>query len=180
MSAFKVRAKQSVFRPLAWHARRVAMASMAGMSKKEGDISSVFVSLSGGERKELPSRFRDLKLALVAGHEKEVVAGWNRLLDGLLTENETVAARGPSIIPTVQFDNIDSDLESARGEIQKRGAAVVRGVVPEQEARAYKSEVEEYVGKNPGTRGESSHDKKLSRNYYSSASLTVTYSVSGS
>jgi hypothetical protein len=31
---------------------------------------------------------------------------------------------------------------------------VIRGVIPEQEARAYKFEIEEYVKKNPQTKGE--------------------------
>jgi hypothetical protein len=38
-------------------------------------------------------------------------------------------------------------------EIRKRGVVVVKGVVPEVEARAYKGEVEEYVRKNPWTKG---------------------------
>lgn len=129
------------------------MGTQAHQPKKEGDISSVFVSLSGADRPPLPDRFRQIKNTLVAGREDKVVASWNRLLEELRKENETVAARGSAVIPTVEFKDLESELERLKPEIQKRGAAVIRGVVPEAEARAYKSEIEEYVKKNPSTRG---------------------------
>ncbi len=122
--------------------------------KREGDISDAFASLSGKEAVPLPDRYRERKLQLVAGHEEEIVASWKRLLNVLRAENETAAKAGPSIIPEVQFGQLSADLERKKEEIKKRGAAVIRGVVPEDEARAYKFEIEEYVRQNPQTRGE--------------------------
>lgn len=125
--------------------------------KREGDISDSFASLSGKEASSLPDRFRDLKLSLVAGHEDRVISSWKRLLKALKAENAIIAAKGSSIIPEVQYSNLDSDLAQVKDEIRKRGAAVVRGVIPEAEARAYKEEIEEYVRKNPQTRGMGFH-----------------------
>lgn len=122
--------------------------------KKEGDISSVFVSLSGTTREPLPDRFRTLKQDLVAGHEDAVVESWGRLVRALREENETVAVKGPAIIPSVDFQNIDEDIDGLKAEIRKRGAVVVRGVVDEKEARGYKEEIEAYVRRNPSTKGE--------------------------
>lgn len=124
-------------------------------AKKEGDISSVFVSLNGAEVEPLPDRFREIKSQLVAGKEDKVVASWHRLLDALKTETASIAKHGSAVVPTLEFSNLEADLKNMKGEIKKRGAAVIRGVVPEAEARAYKSEVEEYVRKNPHTRGKS-------------------------
>jgi Protein of unknown function (DUF1479) len=121
-------------------------------SKKEGDISSVFVSLSGGKQPPLPPRFRDLKLSLVADREKDISASWYRLLNELAVENQIIARSGSAIIPSVEFRNLDRDLGVLKEEIRKRGCAVIRGVVPVDEARAYKFEVEEYVRKNPHTK----------------------------
>jgi intein/homing endonuclease len=121
--------------------------------KQEGDISSVFASLSGVKAPPLPERFRELKLSLVAGREEKIIASWNRLLATLKTENEDVANRGTSIIPSVRFENLDEELAASRDEIRKRGVVVIRGVIPEDEARAYKTDVEEYVRKNPHTKG---------------------------
>ncbi|KAK2008712.1 DUF1479-domain-containing protein [Colletotrichum eremochloae] len=137
--------------------RRTVMTMMGAAAhhapKKEGDISSVFVSLSGAERAPLPDRFRALKQDLVAGREDAVARSWGRLLRALREENEIVRAAGPAVIPSVEFRDLDSGgLAALRGEIRKRGAVVVRGVIDETEARAYKDEIEAYVRKNPSTK----------------------------
>jgi hypothetical protein len=120
--------------------------------KKAGDISDSFVSLSGASRPALPQRFLDLKQGLVQGHEDAVIDSWKRLLRQLKIEVETVAKEGSNVIPTIEFGRLDSDVGRLRGELKKRGVAVVRGVIPEEEARGYKSEVDEYVKLNPSTK----------------------------
>ncbi|KAH6605833.1 hypothetical protein Trco_004986 [Trichoderma cornu-damae] len=122
--------------------------------KRQGDISDSFASLSGAQQAPLPDRFRRLKLDLVRGREKEVVAGWTRLLRTLREENEIIAQRGPRAIPQVRFADLDHGLDDkVREEIKKRGVVVVHGVIPEREARGYKASVEEYIERNPHTRG---------------------------
>lgn len=123
--------------------------------KVEGDISDSFASLSGKQAQPLPDRFRELKLRLVNGREGAVVASWKRLLAALRKENDIIARTGPSIIPEVRFSHLHEDLRTLKPEIKKRGVAVIRGVVPEDQARAYKFEIEEYVRQNPHTRGTS-------------------------
>ncbi|EFQ36267.1 hypothetical protein CGRA01v4_14991 [Colletotrichum graminicola] len=120
--------------------------------KREGDISSVFVSLSGTERAPLPDRFRALKRDLVAGHEAAVAQSWGRLLRALREENEVVRAAGPAAIPSVEFRDLKAGVAALRDEIRKRGALVIRGVVDEAEARSYKDEIEAYVRRNPSTK----------------------------
>lgn len=131
------------------------MTTAAASTKREGDISDAFTSLSGTKREPLPDRFRQLKCDLVRGREKEVVAGWGRLLRQLRSENDVIASKGPSVIPQVEFSDFEKGVAGGlKEEIRKRGAVVVKGVIPEAEARAYKDEIEEYVEKNPSTRGE--------------------------
>jgi len=129
------------------------MAAMNSPGKAEGDISDTFASLSGKQAPPLPDRFRELKLRLVDGHEEAVIASWKRLLAILKQENELIARTGPAIIPEVRFSHLHDDLRSLKPEIKKRGVAVIRGVIPEEEARSYKFEIEEYVRQNPHTRG---------------------------
>lgn len=142
-------------------------------SKREGDISDTFASLLGKEAEPLPDRFRELKLQLVRGHEEAVVASWRRLLPILRRENDIVARRGPAVIPEVQFSpNLHRDLRGPVGdEIRKRGAAVIRGVVPEDEARAYKFEIEGYVRRNPQTRGFPADNPQVIELYWSAPQL---------
>ncbi|KAJ2976783.1 hypothetical protein NUW58_g8002 [Xylaria curta] len=122
-------------------------------TKREGNISDAFVSLSGGHRPPLPERFLDLKKSLVAGHEDQFIASWRRLLVQLKQENKILAKEGSNAIPSLEFENLDSDLTRLRSEIKRRGVAVVRGVIPQKEARAYKNDIEEYVRQNPSTKG---------------------------
>lgn len=129
-------------------------AAAATSAKKEGDISDAFTSLSGNHRPPLPDRFRALKRDLVRGHETAIQESWVKLLGELRRENDVIAARGPAVIPQVRFDKLEGDLRGLKEEIKKRGTVVVKGVIPEAEARAYKEEIEEYVRKNPSTRGE--------------------------
>lgn len=148
------------------------MAAMAApKAKREGDISDSFASLSGKEAVPLPDRFRQLKLSLSAGHEDKITASWHRLLKVLKKENETVAKAGPGIIPQVRFSHLDQDLAALKDEIRRRGAAIIRGVIPEDEARAYKFEVEEYVRLNPHTKGFPAHDPQVIELYWSAPQL---------
>lgn len=127
------------------------MAGGAAPGKREGDISDSFASLSRAACGPLPERFRALKQDLVAGREAAVVAGWRRLLARLAVENEAVARAGSAIVP--QLDLADLRDAACADEVRRRGVVVVKGVVPAAEARGYKDEIEEYVRRNPSTRG---------------------------
>ncbi|KAI1119819.1 DUF1479 domain protein [Nemania abortiva] len=147
------------------------MTSTQSQVKREGNISDSFVSLSGGDRPPLPQRFLDLKKSLVAGHEDKVIASWQRLLAQLKHENSILAKEGSNVIPSLEFANLDNDLERLRSEIKKRGVAVIRGVVPEQEARSYKSDIEEYVRQNPSTKAFPQDNPQVYELYWSSPQI---------
>lgn len=125
----------------------------AVFAKKEGDISSVFVSLSGGQSEPLPKRFLDLKRDIVRGKENQFTSSWNELLQDLNAENKVVANKGPNIIPQIDFRDIRRDDSEFKAALKKRGVAVIRGVIPESEARQYKSDIEDYIKRNPSTKG---------------------------
>lgn len=133
------------------------MGTHAQATRKEGDISSVFVSLSGVTPDPLPQRFADIKRQLIQGYEGAVTASWKRLLEQLAVENETVKQKGPDIIPSIHFKGLPNPSQEFISDIKKRGVAVIRGVVPEDEARGYKNEVEDYVKLNPWTKGNIHH-----------------------
>ncbi|KAH7237722.1 uncharacterized protein BKA55DRAFT_520407 [Fusarium redolens] len=145
------------------------MTSLA--SKKEGDISDAFTSLSGAQREPLPDRYRQLKLNLLQGRQDKIVQSWNKLLRELKRENEIVAKKGPGVIPQIDFKDFEKSSHGLREEVKKRGVVVVRGVIPEGEARAYKAEVEEYVAKNPSTRAFPPHDPQVYELYWSPPQL---------
>ncbi|OAQ66392.1 hypothetical protein VFPPC_07954 [Pochonia chlamydosporia 170] len=151
--------------------RAASTAATQKAVKKEGDISDAFVSLSGAKRPPLPDRFRQLKCDLVRGREKQIVDSWGRLLRRLRVENEIIAQKGSDVIPQVDFADLDAGSEGLKEEIRKRGAIVVRGVIPEAEARAYKAEVEEYVKQNPWTRAFPADNPQVYELYWSAPQL---------
>lgn len=130
------------FRTVATHAQ-----------KREGDISDAFVSLSGQKFEPLTPEYADLKSRLIRGHENEVRESWERLLRHLREEIPLIVERGSKIIPEIDFEDIDNAPETFSKELRKRGVAIVRGVIPEQEALQWKEYVREYLRQNPQTRG---------------------------
>ncbi|KAI9740202.1 MAG: hypothetical protein M1834_004780 [Cirrosporium novae-zelandiae] len=121
-------------------------------TKKEGDISSVFVSLSGGEAEPLPRRFANIKRHLIEGHEDAVQESWQRLLASLREEIPIIEEMGPGIVPEIDFKDIDNPPEDFVRDHKKRGVAVIRNVVPEAEALQYKTDLREYIRQNPQTK----------------------------
>lgn len=124
-------------------------------SRKEGDISSVFVSLSGVAPEPLPERFAEIKRQLIRGHEDLIGDSWKRLLKQLAAENEKVKRLGSGIIPQIEFKDLKDAPKDFIEETKKHGVAVIKGVIPEDEARSYKTEIEQYVKLNPSTKGNS-------------------------
>ena len=132
--------------------KRTAATGATSTSKKEGDISDAFASLSGMDFKPLDSRFASLKSRLVAGNEEALHASWNRLLASLREEIPLIASLGPRIVPEIDFRDIDNASPEFRAEHRKRGVAVIRNVLPEQEALDLKQELREYIAANPQVR----------------------------
>src|SRR4051812_43354938 len=123
-------------RPALSHVRSQSTVSAAHQPKRAGDISDAFASLSNAAVAPLPPRFAENKRELIRGNEDAVIASWNRLLDYLKRELPVIEERGPSIIPEVSFEDVKNGSvpEGFEKEYRKRGVAVIRGVVPEQEA----------------------------------------------
>jgi hypothetical protein len=131
-------------------ARRGAATST---QRRAGDISDAFTSLSGQSFTPLPQKYADQKGRLIAGREDEIRASWDRLLERLKEEIPILAQAGSSVIPEIDFKHITRPSEQFKADLKKRGVAVVRGVVPEEQALAWKEGIREYVRANPHTKG---------------------------
>lgn len=121
--------------------------------KRAGDISDAFVSLSGQQFKPLAPEYADLKGRLIKGRESEIRESWEHLLQHLREEIPLIVELGTKVIPDIDFKDIDNAPEAFNSELRKRGVAVVRGVVPEQEALQWKEELKKYIHQNPQTKG---------------------------
>jgi hypothetical protein len=121
--------------------------------KRAGDISDAFVSLSGQNFAPLSPEYAQLKGRLIRGHENEVRESWERLLRDLREEVPLIVQLGSKAIPEIDFKDIDNAPEKFNLELKKRGVAVVRGVVPQQEALQWKEDLKKYIKLNPQTKG---------------------------
>ena len=130
------------------HGRRVATIAQ----NKEGDISDAFASLSGLEFKPLEPRFADVKAHLIHGKHDKIEASWERLLASLREEVPLIAETGSKIIPEIDYKDIDYPSEHFSSEYRKRGVAIVRGAIPENEALQLKEDLRTYIRQNPHTK----------------------------
>ncbi|PWY88267.1 DUF1479-domain-containing protein [Aspergillus heteromorphus CBS 117.55] len=88
------------------------------------------------EQTPVPAKSADQIKRLIARRQEQVKRSWARLLKS-------------DVIPSIDFKDIQAAPRSFQNELRKRGVAVIRGVVPEEEARAYKKEIEAYFPANP-------------------------------
>lgn len=123
-------------------------------SKRAGDISDAFASLSGQDFTPLSPEYAQLKGRLIKGNEDAIRQSWDRLLKVLKEEIPLIVEKGSKIIPEIQFEDIDNASEEFNKELRKRGVAVIRGVVSEEEALGWKDSLREYIKANPQTKGE--------------------------
>ncbi|KAK4626527.1 hypothetical protein CLAFUW4_04603 [Fulvia fulva] len=148
-------------------------AANASAQKRQGDISDAFASLSGIQFTELDPRFADLKAQLIAGKEDALYDSWNRLLASLREEIPLIAQRGPDIVPQIDFKDIDNAGEEFKAEHRKRGVAVIRNVVPEQEALNMKTELRAYLEANPHTKAFPADNPQVYELYWSPSQINA-------
>ncbi|EIN03971.1 DUF1479-domain-containing protein [Punctularia strigosozonata HHB-11173 SS5] len=114
--------------------------------KSEGDISTVFSSLSSEEPYQWPTRFVALKKEI---WKDELIESWRQVLAELEVATEEIEARGNELIPQVTRDEVVAGLKREQVDAIKRvGTVVVQSVVPEEEAVAWKKELLAYISEN--------------------------------
>ncbi|KAH0380444.1 DUF1479-domain-containing protein, partial [Aureobasidium melanogenum] len=127
-------------------------AATAASGKAEGTIADSFASLSGQQFEALQPRFAAVKENLIRGNEQAVKASWDRLLLTLKDEVQEIKRLGSSIVPQIDFKDIDTPSEHFSSEYRKRGVAVIKGAIPEAEALQMKEDLREYIKANPQTK----------------------------
>ncbi|KAI0535669.1 hypothetical protein GGR58DRAFT_515193 [Xylaria digitata] len=117
----------------------------------------------------LSSRFAKLKRNMIACREKDVAESFYRLLRALRKEADDIAARGPDVVPTIDYFDIHDGAKASafRKALRRRGVAVIKRVVPTTVAHAWKEETLDYIADNPQTRGYPPHDPQLFDLYWS-------------
>lgn len=134
----------------------------SNQGKKEGTIADAFASLSGQKFEALDPRFIAVKAELIKGNEDAVKASWDRLLLRLQEEVRTIQQLGSTVVPQIDFADIDSPSDHFSREYRKRGCAVIKGAIPQEEVLRMKEELKEYIKTNPSTKGKCIPDYVIS------------------
>jgi Protein of unknown function (DUF1479) len=152
---------------------RTAATAPSITAKRAGDISDAFVSLSGGGAVPLDPRFAELKKQLIAGHEEAVVESWLRLLAHLKEEIATLKQLRSRAVPSISFADVKAGnvSDAFKAEYLKRGVAVIRNVVDTNTALGWKSQIRDYVAKNPHTKAFPANNPQVFELYWSAAQL---------
>ena len=129
---------------------RATQRAASTLTKEAGDISSVFPSLTGKTPPPLPARFGELKKGLIRGSEDAVKASWQRLLANLRHEIDEIKKNDTSVIPSIDYQTVSQGKVSQQqiDSIKHRGLAVIRNVMPRQEALDLKAQAQEYIKAN--------------------------------
>lgn len=145
--------------------------------KKDGDISSVFASLSNEAAEPLPDRFLRLKHDLVASAEspEALAESWQRLLRSLRSTTAELRELQEQAVPEVAFSDIATRPLSPEllKQLRQRGCVVVRGVVDPEEALGWKADLQRYIADNPSTRGFPAHDPAVYELYWSPSQVSA-------
>lgn len=133
--------------------------------RPDGDISTSFNSFGKGETYD-SSFWADIKKLLI----KDPVAfreSWLRLKEAFAKGLEEIKQKRSDIIPSVSVEELEGMDKEKRDELLKRGCVIIKGVIPKEEAIAYKEEVLQYVENNPQTKGFPQHAKVVYELYWS-------------
>lgn len=155
-----------------WCAAAIRTAATSSPAqKREGDISDAFASLSGLKFRPLDPRFADVKANLIVNHKEALHESWIRLLASLKEEISLIAEKGPKIIPEIDFRDLDQADETFKNEHKKRGVAVIRNVLPQEEALALKQELKDYIAANPHTKAFPADNPQVYELYWSPSQI---------
>ncbi|KAK0384079.1 hypothetical protein NLU13_8168 [Sarocladium strictum] len=122
----------------------------------------------------LPARFSQIKNDLIRGRHAEVQASWSRLLIALRDEIDEIAATGSSVIPSIDYSDLNNRalMDEFTAQLRRRGAAVIRAVVDPEDARQWKIDAKAYLADITSSLGSpASRDHHLHAVYWSPAQI---------
>ncbi|KAJ7919248.1 hypothetical protein B0H13DRAFT_2230932 [Mycena leptocephala] len=123
---------------------------------------------------QLPPRFAVIKHAIASTYpnfEQHLTKAWNEVLLELDKVTKIIAKEGTTYIPQVSFADLNKLSEAQIADIKRKGTVVIRDVVDDDQARAWKTSLEEFVKANPHAEGFPEADKQFFHVYWTKAQI---------
>ncbi|KAJ7220279.1 hypothetical protein GGX14DRAFT_434027, partial [Mycena pura] len=122
----------------------------------------------------LPPRFTEIKRAIAAtspNFEQNITKAWGEVLAELDKVTKTIAQEGSSYIPQVAFKDLNNLSEAQIANIKRKGTVVIKDVVDDDQARAWKAGLEEFIKANPQAEGFPEDSKQFFHLYWTKSQL---------
>ncbi|KAF8574565.1 DUF1479-domain-containing protein [Ramaria rubella] len=126
------------------------------------------------EKQDFPPRFIELKKQLIASDPESRTRfkdAWDDLLGELAAMRKTIKEKGTDLIPQVEFADLDQVSPELIATIKTTGSVVIKNVVDDDEALAWKKSVKEYVAANPTIPGFPEENKQFFHMYWSKSQV---------
>lgn len=85
--------------------------------------------------------------------ERRATQAWNEVLEELSAVTTEIAKQGPSYVPIIEYDQLNSLSTETIAELKRKGTFVVRNVVPTPEASQWREDLQEWIRSNPNAEG---------------------------
>ncbi|PSR83409.1 hypothetical protein BD289DRAFT_370015 [Coniella lustricola] len=118
-------------------------------------------------------RFIAIKTALIKGNELAIATSWEHLLGQLRQEVQKVSDKGLSVFPIINYDDLSSPGKTLTflADLRTRGSAIIRNVVPKDEAETWTSELDQYLQHNSHATVSQSDNVELHGLFWSPAQI---------
>jgi hypothetical protein len=111
--------------------------------------------------------------SLYPDFEASVTRAWNEVLDELSKTSSEIAAQGPSYVPSIEFDSLNSLPSEDLARLRRRGTFVLRNVVPRDEAKQWKADLRTFVDSNPDAEGTPADNPQYFQIFYTKSQVSA-------
>ncbi|KAK0453297.1 hypothetical protein EV421DRAFT_664875 [Armillaria borealis] len=103
--------------------------------------------------------------------EERVTQAWADILVELKKVTQKISAGGSEFIPQIQFSELQSLPADKIAEIRRKGCLVIKDVVDDEQAIAWKKSLQDFISTNPDVDGFPHDDKQFFQLYWTKSQL---------
>ncbi|KAL1745584.1 hypothetical protein HDZ31DRAFT_62993 [Schizophyllum fasciatum] len=123
---------------------------------------------------DLPPQFADLKKEIadsIPDFESKATRAWGEIIAELAIVTKAITEQGSKYIQEVEFSELKKLSKDDIDKIKRIGTVVIHNIVPDEEAKQWKSDLDEFVKTNPDVGGFPEGDKQFFELFWTKAQV---------
>ncbi|KAK0494059.1 hypothetical protein EDD18DRAFT_1403122 [Armillaria luteobubalina] len=111
-----------------------------------------------------PAGLLKLKEDIAASYpsfEANVTKAWEEIIAELEVVTETISKQGTDYLPQLDFADLPNLTEAHKAEIRNKGCVIIRNVIDDRQAIAWRHNLQDFVAANPDVEGFPSENKQF-------------------